>query len=127
MTLTPKQTRFVQEYLIDLNATAAARRAGYSAKTAKAMGCENLTKPDIQAAVAEAQDARVERTLISQDEVIHGLKAEATYKGDSASHGARVSAWAHLGKHLKMFEDKTTFDGSMTVIVKQFCGPRDPG
>ncbi len=55
MSLTPKQARFVEEYLIDLNATQAAIRAGYSAKTARAMGCENLTKPDIQAAVTEAQ------------------------------------------------------------------------
>lgn len=42
--LTEKQQRFVDEYLIDLNATQAAIRAGYSVKTADAIGCENLTK-----------------------------------------------------------------------------------
>jgi phage terminase small subunit len=106
MSLTPKQARFVEEYLIDLNATQAAIRAGYSAKTARAMGCENLTKPDIQAAVTEAQRDRAARTGITQDEVIRGLKKEATLDGEDSSHSARVSAWAHLGKHLGMFTDR---------------------
>ena len=46
--LTPRQRRFCEEYLVDLNASAAARRAGYSADTARQIGAENLTKPDIQ-------------------------------------------------------------------------------
>lgn len=65
MALTPKQRRFVAEYLIDLNATQAAIRAGYSKKTAKSIGAENLTKPDIQAAVAaktETQLAKIDLT-----------------------------------------------------------------
>ncbi len=48
MALTPKQQRFVEEYLTDLNATQAAIRAGYSAKTAEVIGYENLRKPHIQ-------------------------------------------------------------------------------
>ena len=71
MSLTPKQARFVEEYLIDLNATAAAIRAGYSEKTAKSVGHENLTKPDIRAAIAEAMRGRSERTEITQDRVIN--------------------------------------------------------
>ena len=58
MSLTPKQARFVEEYLIDLNATQAAIRARYSEKTAKSAGHENLTKPDIQAAITEAMQLR---------------------------------------------------------------------
>ncbi len=50
--LTPKQARFVDEYLVDLNASQAAIRAGYSPKTARFIGCEDLTKPNIQAAIA---------------------------------------------------------------------------
>jgi phage terminase small subunit len=46
--LSTKQQRFIDEYLVDLNATQAAIRAGYSKRTARAIGCENLTKPDIQ-------------------------------------------------------------------------------
>lgn len=68
--LTDKQQRFVDEYLIDLNATQAAIRAGYSEKTARAVGCENLTKPDIMNAVHNAKAKRSERTQITQDRVL---------------------------------------------------------
>lgn len=60
MKLTPKQRLFVQEYLVDLNATAAARRSGYSKKTAKSQGQRLLTKVDIKAAIAKAQKVRGE-------------------------------------------------------------------
>ena len=68
--LSPRAQRFVDEYLIDLNATQAAIRAGYSEKTARAIGCENLTKPDIQAAISQAQKERAERTAISADKAL---------------------------------------------------------
>ena len=71
--LTPKQARFVEEYLIDLNATQAAIRAGYSKKTAGQVGFENLKKPEIQKAVTEAMAARSERTEIDQDEVLREI------------------------------------------------------
>ncbi|CCQ72407.1 terminase small subunit [Magnetospira sp. QH-2] len=50
--LSPKQQRFVEEYLLDLNATQAAVRAGYSERTARQIGSENLSKPDIQQGIA---------------------------------------------------------------------------
>ncbi len=78
MPLTPKQQRFVDEYLIDLNATQAAIRAGYSAHTANEMGAENLAKPSIAAAIAEAVDARKERTEITADKVLRHWWALAT-------------------------------------------------
>ena len=124
--MTPKQTRFVQEYLVDLCATQAAIRAGYSEKTADVQGCKLLRLGKVQAAVDAAKQARAERTLITQDEVITGLKAEATFHDDGASHGARVSAWAHLGKHLKLFEDKSTFDGKLTIEVVKFGDDYSP-
>jgi phage terminase small subunit len=71
--LTPKQQRFVEEYLVDLNATQAAIRAGYSAKTAKEIGCENLTKPNIRACVDEALAERSKRTGINADRVLMEL------------------------------------------------------
>ena len=64
--LTPKQQRFVEEYLIDLNATQAAIRSGYSEKTARDIGCENLAKPNIAKAIEEAQNKRQEQTQIAQ-------------------------------------------------------------
>ncbi|RIQ64645.1 terminase small subunit, partial [Bordetella avium] len=73
MALTAKQRRFVDEYLIDLNATQAAIRAGYSKKTARQIGEENLSKPDIAKAVQEAQAARSKRTEITQDMVLREL------------------------------------------------------
>lgn len=78
MSLTPKQEAFVREYLIDLNATQAAIRAGYSAKTARAVGSENLTKPDIATAIAEAQAKRAERTQIDADWLLTRLAEEST-------------------------------------------------
>ncbi len=71
--LTAKQERFVQEYLIDLNATQAAIRAGYSEKTASVVGCENLTKPNVAEAIAEAKLERSERTEVTQDQVVREL------------------------------------------------------
>jgi len=68
--LTPKQSRFIEEYLVDLNATQAAIRAGYSEKTAKSIGQENLTKPYIEAAIEKARADLSERTEITQEFVI---------------------------------------------------------
>lgn len=70
MALTPKQKRFVQEYLVDLNATAAAIRAGYSKKTAEVIGYENLRKPQIETAINQAIQEREKRTKITQDMVL---------------------------------------------------------
>jgi phage terminase small subunit len=68
--LTAKQQRFVDEYLIDLNGAAAARRAGYSVKTARQIADENLSKPDIIAAIDDAQRVLSERTQITQEMVL---------------------------------------------------------
>ncbi len=113
--LTPKRARFVEEYLIDLNATQAAIRAGYSAKTANEQGAQLLAKLSIRQAVAEAQAVRSKRTEITQDEVVQGLKKEATLEGEGSSHSARVAAWAHLGKHLGMFTDNLNVKGGGPV------------
>lgn len=67
---TEKQAAFVREYLIDLNATQAAIRAGYSKDTAGAIGHENLKKPEIASAIAAALAERSERTQITQDYVL---------------------------------------------------------
>ncbi len=73
MALKGKQQAFVQEYLIDLNASAAARRAGYSEKTADVIGHENLGKPEIAEAIAKAMKDREARTHITQDRVLQEL------------------------------------------------------
>ena len=73
MALNNKQRRFVDEYLIDLNATQAAIRAGYSAKTAGQIGDENLKKPEIKQAVSDRMKDREQRTGITQDMVLREL------------------------------------------------------
>lgn len=94
--LTAKQKRFIEEYLIDLNATQAAIRVGYSPESAKEIGCENLTKPNIKAAIDKAMAERSRRTGITQDRVLRELAKiafinatdvinmdDATIKGDA--------------------------------------------
>ena len=71
--LTPKQQRFVEEYLIDLNATQAAIRAGYSEKTANEQGSRLLANVSISEAIAEAQNKRTEQTQIDAAYVLKRL------------------------------------------------------
>jgi phage terminase small subunit len=107
--LTPKQRRFIDEYLLDLNATQAAVRAGYKPDHARQMGAENLSKPVIADAIAATQRVRSERLQLSQDDVLRGLLREATLMGDRSSHSARVAAWGLLAKHLGMLERRQQF------------------
>jgi phage terminase small subunit len=71
--MTPKQRAFVNEYAVDLNATAAAKRAGYSPKTAMQIGEQNLRKVEIKAAIKVSSDARAARTEITADKVLREL------------------------------------------------------
>jgi phage terminase small subunit len=71
--LTPKQERFCEEYLIDFNATQAARRAGYSEKTVRQTGTENLARPSIQARIRELQQPYKEKLDISAERVLEEL------------------------------------------------------
>lgn len=136
MALTPKQERFVAEYLIDLNATQAAIRAGYSVKTAGQIGEQNLKKLDIAAAVKSAMEKRASRNDVTQDEVISGLrelrdismgkkpmritevlrvsgKPPKTIEIDVKVFEAAAAKGALelLGKHIGMFKDKLELTG----------------
>lgn len=71
--MTKKQKRFVEEYLIDLNATQAAIRAGYSPDAAGSIGAENLKKPEIKSRIDKAMAERSRRTGINQDRVLQEL------------------------------------------------------
>ena len=73
--MTPKQARFIAEYPIDSNATAAAIRSGYSSKTARQMGAENLSKPYISEAIAKAQQRLLDEADMSALEIRCGLAA----------------------------------------------------
>lgn len=120
--LTDKQERFCQEYLIDLNGTQAAIRAGYSKDTAKEIASENLTKPNIQERVKSLQQQIALRLEITQDWVLKRFRdisdrcmtaepvmiledgvwiESGEYKFDSS--GAN-KATESIGKHLGFFE-----------------------
>jgi phage terminase small subunit len=71
--LTRKQKRFVEEYLVDLNATQAAIRAGYKESSARQTAAENLSKPNIQAAIDAAMGKRSQRTEVTQDMIVQQL------------------------------------------------------
>lgn len=89
--LTEKQQRFVAEYLIDLNATQAAIRAGYSAKNADKIGSQLLGKTRVYEAIQAEKTARSERTEITQDYVLRKLTQIAitswTPRGKNLGHG----------------------------------------
>ena len=87
--MTPKRARFVEEYLVDLNATQAAIRAGYSEKTAHSQGPRLLENVEVAAAIEKAKQARSERTEITQDEVLRALAQMAfSNMEDYATWGA---------------------------------------
>ena len=113
--LTPKQQRFVEEYLIDLNATQAAIRAGYSEKTAQEQSSRLLSNVMVQEAVQKAKNKLSERTELTVDMVVQGLLKEAQDYAEGSTQSARVSAWAHLGKHLGMFKDKIEHSGKLEI------------
>lgn len=107
--LTPKQKAFVSEYLIDLNATQAAVRAGYSKKTAGAIGGENLEKPEIQEAIQKATYKRSERTEITQDKVIaeiakYAFKDASDAPESAFKHSSKTKYIDMLCKHLGAYE-----------------------
>ena len=147
--LTPRQSRFVDEYLVDLNATQAAIRAGYSEKTAGRIGPQLLVKTCISKFVQERMNQRSERTEISADMVLQGItrnifrceqaapvldregkpvmttnkdgELAAAYKYDATNV---FKGYELLGRHLKLFTDKvdhTTSDGTMSP-TKEISG-----
>lgn len=101
MALTPKQKAFVENYLIDLNATQAAIRAGYSPKTAEAIGFENLRKPKIDSEIQKAMSERSQRTEITADMVLQRWWDLATADPNEIIHLRRVCCRNCFGKDHK--------------------------
>ncbi|HEX8158787.1 MAG TPA: terminase small subunit [Solirubrobacteraceae bacterium] len=133
MALTAKQERFVAEYICDLNGAAAYRRAGYkvaSDKAAAANAARLIANDSIAAAIAGAQQARQQRTGLTQDLVVESLQGEAEYYGEGCSHSARVSAWKLLGQHLGMFVEKKEITGKgggpVQIRIVEIIRPTPP-
>jgi phage terminase small subunit len=116
--MTPKQEQFVREYLIDLNATQAAVRAGYSAKTAEQQGSRLLSNVKVSMAVQAAMDARSERTAITSDYVLDGIRTvteRCASAGEEGNPQAALKGYELLGRHLKMFTDKVEHSGRVDL------------
>jgi len=105
--LRAKQSRFVDEYMVDMNGAAAAERAGYSKKTSRAIACELLTKPDIQIEL-QARGAALARALaITREEVVLGLLEAFNLAKAQGQPGAMISAMTNLAKLLGFYAAET--------------------
>ena len=132
--LTAKQQRFCDEYLIDLNATQAAIRAGYSEKTARVIGQENLLKPALKEYIGKRMKDKEAELIADQDEVLRYLTA--VLRGQSFSSvlarnmvGAdeviekqpdekeRLKAAELLGKRYSLFTDKVQQEVDMDLNI----------
>ncbi len=130
MKLTNKQKQFCKEYLIDLNITQAAIRAGYSKKTADVIGCENLGKPNIQAEVQRLMDERTKRVEIEADDVLRSILRTRNiceeYLLSEGEYGTKIDGVAlsginknneMLAKHKKLLTDKVEHSGTVEQKV----------
>lgn len=133
--LTDKQQAFCEEYIVDLNATQAAIRAGYSEASARQIASDLLSKHDIQEQIQKHQDERSERVQVDADYVLKGLldlhkicsgekEVTITDKEGGLSTtkvfepaGAN-KALENLGKHLKLFTDKQEVSGPDGSAIK---------
>mgnify|MGYP001173695282 FL=1 len=136
--LTAKQRRFIDEYLIDLNATQAAIRAGYSKKTAYSIGEQNLKKLEVQKQIQERMAAKEDALIAKQDEVLRYLTAVLRGESESSeivvegvgdgtskarevikrpSEKDKLKAAELLGKRYSLFTDKLEVQSSSSVQI----------
>lgn len=132
--MTAKQKMFCDEYLIDLNATQAAIRAGYSKKSAKQVANENLTKPYLKKYIEERMKEKEDSLIAKQDEVLKYLTS--VMRGESSSsvlalcgdgmqevidkppdEKERMKAAELLGKRYRLFTDKVEVEGAVPIVI----------
>lgn len=144
--MTEKQKRFCDEYLIDLNATQAAIRAGYSKKTAKVIANENLTKPNIKEYIAERMAEKEKELIADQNEVLkyltsvlrgESLSTEIVVEGigegcseartmtKQPSEKDKLKAAELLGKRYGLYTDKVETDVDMELNISIDYGEGD--
>lgn len=138
--MTPRQQKFCDEYLISGNATDAAIKAGYSPKTAKQTGSENLAKPDLRAYIDEqleklhsAKIADAEEVMKYLTSVMRGEHTEQVLKlaGDGfqtitdidVSAKDRLKAAELVGKRYGLFTEKVGLEGAVPVVIQNDLEP----
>ena len=116
--MTRRQELFVKEYLIDLNATQAAIRAGYSKKTANRIGARLLSNVVIQQAIQEAMRKREQNTGITAERVLKEIATIAFASvDDKLSYRDKIKALELLGKHQALFVDRVEHSGEVNIVV----------
>ena len=111
--LTPKQQQFCREYLIDMNASAAAKRAGYSEHTSEQQGSRLLRKVEVEAEIQRLIDERAERVEVDADYVVEKLRTMVEDPNCPAS--SQVQALGLLARHLGMLNDKIDINDSLVM------------
>lgn len=104
--LTPKQERFVEEYLVDLNATKAAERAGYSARTANEQGARLLANVSVQEAIQAAKAKRAKKIAVSAEDVLRGVIEVTMLAREEGDLKTALKGYELQGKHIGMWRDK---------------------
>ncbi|GFE62874.1 terminase small subunit [Geobacter sp. AOG2] len=114
--LNKKQLLFVNEYLVDLNATQAALRAGYSPRRAGSTGSELLHQPEVGAAIRQALTTRSKKPQVSSEDIIRSIveiRSKAVTRGSLTQ---ALKANELLGKHLKLFTDRVEHAGTEGAV-----------
>jgi phage terminase small subunit len=119
--MTAKQERFIAEYLVDLNASQAAIRAGYSARNANVEGARLLANVSISQELARQMAAQAARTGYNQERIMRDLADIAG--SDDAKIPERLKALELMGKHIGMFRDKVELSVEPPRIIDDWSAP----
>jgi phage terminase small subunit len=119
--LTERQKKFCEYYVQSLNASEAAKKAGYSEKTAGAMGYENLKKPEIQEYIETIMKDLQSERVADAEEVLQYLtdvmRGNIRDRGEEASIESRTRAAELLGKRYKIFVDRREVEASVEAVT----------
>lgn len=118
--MTAKQEAFAIEYLKDKNATQAAIRAGYSAKTARSIACEMLARPDVQQFIRERQEEARANATVTVDGIVDQLREIAA--NPLSKDSDRIRALELIGKYLGMFTERVEMKGQLDTTVSKLDG-----
>lgn len=110
-TLTGKQIRFCEEYLVDMNATQAVLRAGYSTNNAKQIAFQLMENPAIRLAIDALRAERLKHTDVTKDYVLQKIIKTLEAAEEDGNHNATLRAAELLAKHLGMFVERTEISG----------------
>jgi len=114
--ITPKQQRFVEEYIIDLNATAAAGRAGYSDPN---FGRQLITKPNVSEHIQQLREKLSKKNMITAETVLADIIRRGMLAEEAGQFGPAIKATELLAKYLGMFVDRQETSGILKIVVER--------